>query len=155
MAKLIYGERIGATAKPRVGCSATIFDEAHERILLTRRTDNGRWCLPGGALEVGESVEETCVREVREETGLDVRVFRLIGVYSSPHRIVEYADGNRWQFISLSFEAEVVGGELGLSDETTEFGYYTPDEIRQMDVMESHLQRIEDALASQIATFIR
>jgi ADP-ribose pyrophosphatase YjhB (NUDIX family) len=155
MAKLIYGERIGATARLRVGCSATIFDGTHERILLTRRTDNSRWCLPGGAVEAGESVEETCIREVREETGLEVRVIRLIGVYSSPHRIVEYADGNRWQFISLSFEAEVIGGELGLSDETSEFGYYAPDEIKQMDVMESHLQRIDDVLVAQSTPFIR
>jgi ADP-ribose pyrophosphatase YjhB (NUDIX family) len=155
MAKLIYGDRIGATAHLRVGCSATIFDVARERILLTRRTDNGRWCLPGGAVEAGESVEETCVREMREETGLEVRVTRLIGVYSSPHFIVEYADGNRWQFISLSFEAEILGGELGLSNETTEFGYFTPDEIRQMDLMDNHVQRIADALAAQPEAFLR
>ncbi len=155
MAKLIYGDRIGATAQLRTGCSATIFDAARERILLTRRTDNGRWCLPGGAVEPGESVEETCIREVWEETGLTVRVVRLIGVYSSPHRITEYADGNRWQFISLSFEAEIVGGALGLSNETTEFGYFTPNEIRQMDVMEHHVERIEDALLDQTQPFLR
>ena len=155
MAKLIYGERIGKNARLSPGCSATIFDEARERILLTRRTDNGRWCLPGGAVEAGESVEETCIREVWEETGLEVHVIRLIGVYSSPHVMVEYADGNRKQIISLSFEAEIVGGELGPSNETTEFGYFTPDEIREMDVMEHHVQRIEDALVGQVATFIR
>ncbi|MBI1258047.1 MAG: NUDIX domain-containing protein [Chloroflexi bacterium] len=155
MAKLIYGERIGATARLSVGCSAVIFDELHERILLTRRTDNGRWCLPGGAVEVGESVEETCVREVWEETGLEVRDLRLIGVYSSPDLIIEYADGNRKQIIALSFESEVVGGELGLSDETTEFGYFTPDEMQYIDVMEHHLQRIEDALTGQIQAFVR
>ncbi|MEO8392335.1 MAG: NUDIX domain-containing protein [Chloroflexota bacterium] len=155
MAKLIYGDRIGATAQLRTGCSATIFDTGRERILLTRRTDNGRWCLPGGVVEPGESVEETCIREVWEETGLNVRVVRLIGIYSSPDRIVEYADGNRWQFISLSFEAEIVGGVLGLSNETTEFGYFTPDEIKQIDVMEHHLQRIEDALAAHAQPFLR
>ena len=155
MAKLIYGDRIGATGQLRVSCSATIFDAARERILLTRRTDNGRWCLPGGAVEAGESVEETCVREVREETGLEVRVTRLVGVYSSPDFVVVYADGNRWQFISLSFEAEVLGGELGLSDETTEAGYFTPVEIKQMDLMDNHVQRIADALAAQSQAFLR
>ena len=155
MAKFIYGDRIGATAQLRIGCAATIFDAARERILLTRRTDNGRWCLPGGAVEAGESVEETCVREVREETGLEVRVTRLIGVYSSPDFVVVYSDGNRWQIIALSFEAEVIGGELGLSDETTEFGYFTPDEIKQMDVMDNHVQRIADALAAQSQAFLR
>jgi hypothetical protein len=69
--------------------------------------------------------------------------------------VTEYADGNRWQFISLHFEAEVIGGELGLSNETTEFGYFTPDEIKSMDVMEHHLERIDDALANQSETFVR
>ncbi len=155
MAKIIRGDRIGKLAVIRTGCSAIIFDDTRERILLTRRTDNGRWCLPGGGTDPGESLEETCIREVREETGLHVRVSKLIGVYSSPHFIVEYADGNRNQLVSVSFEAEVIGGELGLSDETTEFGYFTPDEIETMDLMEHHRDRIRDALAGQDKPFIR
>lgn len=88
------------------------------RLLLTRRTDNGRWCLPGGAMDPGESLEECCVREVWEETGLRVRVVRLIGIYSTPHRITYYADGNRWQTVSANFLAEITGGTLGVSDGT-------------------------------------
>ncbi|MEP6984348.1 MAG: NUDIX domain-containing protein, partial [Chloroflexota bacterium] len=83
MAKVIYGDRIGRTAELRTGCSAFILDPMGERVLLTRRTDNGRWCLPGGAMEAGESLAETCIREVREETGLEVRILRLVGIYST------------------------------------------------------------------------
>jgi 8-oxo-dGTP pyrophosphatase MutT (NUDIX family) len=155
MAKLIFGDRISAEAQLRTGCSATIFDEARRRILLTRRADNGRWCLPGGGCEPGESVEETCIRETWEETGLRVRVVKLIGVYSSPDMIVEYADGGRWQIVALSFEAEVIGGELGLSDETTAYGYYSRGEMANLDVMPHHLRRIDDALAAQALAFIR
>lgn len=155
MAQVLKGERIGKTAHIRTGCSAVIFDKRRERILLTRRTDNGRWCLPGGAMDAGESVEETCIREVWEETGLQVRVIRLIGVYSSPNLVIAYADGNRWQIISLSFEAEVIGGELGLSDETVEFGYFTPSDIETMDIMEHHLPRIADALTGKEQAFVR
>jgi 8-oxo-dGTP pyrophosphatase MutT (NUDIX family) len=155
MAKIIWGDRIGKLAEIRAGCSAIIFDDAHERILLTRRTDNGRWCLPGGGIDPGETLEETCIREVREETGLDVRVSRLIGVYSSPHFIIEYVDGNRRQLIALSFEAEVIGGALTLTDETTEFGYFTPAEIETIDLMEHHRDRIDDALARQEKPFIK
>lgn len=155
MAKLVYGERIGRDAKLRIGCSAVIFDAARERILLTRRTDNGQWCLPGGGMEAGESLEEACIREVREETGLQVQVTRLIGVYSTPHRIVTYADGNRWQIIAHNFEAEVLSGELTLSDETTAFGYFTPAEITVLDMMEHHRERIADALVGQETTVVR
>ncbi|MEP7290338.1 MAG: NUDIX domain-containing protein [Chloroflexota bacterium] len=155
MAKVIHGERIGKTAQLRNGCSAIIFDATREKILLTRRTDNGRWCLPGGATDPGESVEETCVREVWEETGLRVRVTKLVGVYSSPDIVITYADGNRWQIISLSFEVEVSGGELGLSNETTEVGYFTQLEIETIDLMGHHRQRIADAWAGQERAFIR
>ncbi|WP_246035284.1 NUDIX domain-containing protein [Dictyobacter kobayashii] len=132
-----------------MGTSAIIYDATHQKILLTRRSDNGRWCIPGGRMEVGESVSEACIREIHEETGLQVKIKRLVGIYSSPHMLLEYADGNRYQVVNHSFEAETTGGQLGLSDETTEVGYFSPSEILQMDVLEHHLQRIQDALANQ------
>ena len=155
MANLIQGERVGRQAKLRPGASAIIFDQARQMVLLTRRSDNGRWCLPGGGMDPGESAEETCVREVLEETGLDVQVTRLVGIYTSPNIMVEYSDGNKIQPVSFSFEAEVVGGELGLSDETTEYGYIAVGKLDTVDLMEHHKQRIEDALQSRMAAFFR
>ena len=152
---LIHGDRIGKLAVLAPSASAVIFESAMEKVLLTRRSDNGRWCLPGGAMDPGESAAECCAREVLEETGLVVSVGRLIGVYSTPHRIIEYADGNRRQGLTLSFEAEVVGGEIGTSDETTEFGYYSQEQIDFMDVMESSLERVVDAFAGQKTAFVR
>jgi 8-oxo-dGTP pyrophosphatase MutT (NUDIX family) len=155
MAKIIFGERIGKQAILKVGCAAVIFDTNRQKVLLTRRTDNGRWCLPGGGMEAGESAAEACAREVWEETGLIVAIGKLIGVYTSPHRITEYNDGNRFQFVSFCFEAHVIGGELGLSDETTEVGYFSQGEIETLDLMENHVERIIDAFADQVATFVR
>jgi ADP-ribose pyrophosphatase YjhB (NUDIX family) len=152
---LIYGERIGKQAKLSVGCSAIIFDSTRARLLLQRRRDNGRWSLPGGHMEPGESAEEACMREIEEEMGIQVRVARLIGIYSTPHRLIAYADGNRYQLMSLSFEAEVVSGELRLSDETTEFGYFSPAELDSLDLMEHHRDRVHDALTGQAAAFVR
>lgn len=103
----------------------------------------------------GESVEEACAREVIEETGLVVQVGKLVGVYSTPHRIVEYQDGNQRQIVGLCFEAEITGGELTLSDETTEFGYFSPAEIEPMFLMEHHRERIADALQKRDTTFVR
>lgn len=155
MAKLIHGERIGETGQLLVGCSAVIFDSTGQEVLLTRRTDNGRWCLPGGRMEPGESAAEACAREVWEETGLQVKIERLIGVYTSPNRIVTYPDGNRWQLVALNFEAKVVEGELQLSDETTDFGYFSRDAMEQLDLMEHHQERIKDAFAAQSEAFFR
>jgi 8-oxo-dGTP pyrophosphatase MutT (NUDIX family) len=155
MTKTVYGERIGKQARLAIGCSAIIWDATKQRILLTRRADNGQWCLPSGRMEPGESIAETCAREVWEETGLRVRVTRLLGVYTSPDLIVEYPDGNKFQIVGFSFEAQVMGGELGLSDETTDYGYFAPDQIESMDLMEHHRERIADALAGQTAAFVR
>ncbi len=122
MARYFEGDRVGRNGRLLLGCSATLFDDDHAKILLTRRADNQRWCLPGGAVEPGESVTEACEREIWEETGLRVQVVRLIGVYSNPHRLLEYADGNRYHLVSLNFEVASVAGQLQLSDETTAYG---------------------------------
>ena len=153
--KVLTGDRVAKGAKLRVGCGAVIFDETRQKILLTRRTDNGQWCLPGGGMDAGESLEETCEREVWEETGLRARVTRLIGIYTSPNFAVEYADGNRWQVVSATFECEVTGGHLGLSDETTEVGYFTRAEIEQMDVLLTHRIRLEDVFAGKVEAVCR
>ena len=154
MTQLIYGDRIGQTAQISTGCSAVVWD-ADGKILLTRRADNGFWCLPGGRVEAGENVEEACIREVREETGLHVRIQRLIGVYSSPHRVVQDADGHRFQIINLTFAAEISGGDLTLNEEVSEFSYFKPEEIPEIPLNENHRERISDAISNQALPFIR
>jgi len=146
MTQVLYGPRFGKEGQLRVGCSATIFDPTREKVLLTQRTDNGRWCLPSGGMESGESAAEACEREVWEETGLKVRVTRLIGIYSNPDQLVIYPDGNKAFIVAISFEAEVIEGELGLSNETTAFGYYSMQEMDSMPMHGQHQQRIEDAM---------
>ena len=155
MAKIITGHRVGQNGTIRVGCSAVIFDKNHEKILLTRREDNNQWCLPGGGMESGESASETCIREVEEETGLQVRIKRLIGVYTTADELVVYQDGNKIQLVALCFEAEIVGGELRLSCETTEYGYFSYQEIQELDLLLNHARRIKDAYSREMATFIR
>ncbi len=155
MARLIYGDRIGAQARLKPACSALIPDPSGQRVLLTRRADNGRWCLPGGQLEPGESAAEGCTREVLEETGLVTRITRLVGVYTSPDFIIEYADGNRWQLVALSFAVEVLGGQPGVSAETTGWGYFSRAEIDGLDLMDHHRQRLDDYFAAQPEAFVR
>ncbi len=146
MSTVRYGERVGKEGLLRVGASALVLDEAREKVLMTQREDNGRWCLPGGGMDPGESAAEACLRELVEETGLEARVVRLVGIYTTPDLLIEYPDGNKIQPVSFSFEVEVIGGELVLTDETLDVGYYTVAEIEAMDTYEHHLFRIHDAL---------
>lgn len=146
MSEVLYGPRLGREGKIRVGCSAILFDETRQKVLLTQRADNGRWCLPGGGMDPGESAAEACEREVWEETGLRVRAKKLLGVYSNPDQLVIYKDGEKAFIVALNFEVEVIGGELGLSDETTAFGYFALHEMESMPMHGKHKERVEDAL---------
>jgi ADP-ribose pyrophosphatase YjhB (NUDIX family) len=125
--------------------SAIVVDDAG-RILLQRRTDNALWSIPGGAMEVGESIAETVVREVKEETGLDVAPERLVGIYSNPRHVVEYADGEVRQQFSVCFACRLVGGQPATSHESSEVGFFTPAEVEAMPVHESIRLRIRHYL---------
>lgn len=155
MTEILYGERISRQGELRLGCNAVIFDAGRTRVLLTRRADNGLWCLPGGHMESGESVVEACQREVREETGLEVRVTRLVGVYSNTDMLVRYKDGREVQIVVLSFEAEVSSGSPVVTDETTEVGYFTVAEMQSMEVLGRHTERVEDAFLSRADPIVR
>lgn len=146
MLQVLYGPRLGKEGQLRVGCSAVIFNETREKVLLTQRADNGHWCLPGGHMESGESASEACEREVFEETGLTVRATRLLGVYSNPDQLVIYKDGNKAFFVVLNFEVQVLEGEVGLSDETTDVGWFTLKDMESMPIHANHKIRVEDAL---------
>lgn len=113
------------------------------RVLLTRRVDNGKWCLPSGHMEVGETIEQTVIRETREETGLDVVAEKPVGVYSAPH---PYYSAKGKQPVAFVFLCRVTGGELSISDETTEFAWFVPADL-PADIVPTHPQRIADAMA--------
>lgn len=154
MTEVLYGPRLGREGQIRLGTSAIIFND-DGKFLLTKREDNGRWCLPGGAVESGESLAEACEREVLEETGLSVRVKRLVGVYSHPDQLVVYKDGHKAQIVAIHFEVEVVGGEPGLSNETTDFGYFTVQEMGSMQMLGRHSERILDTFENHSQAVIK
>ena len=154
MTQIFYGPRLGKEGKIRLGTSAILFN-SEGKFLLTQREDNGQWCLPGGAVESGESLAEACEREVLEETGLRVRVKRLVGVYSHPDQLVVYKDGNKVQIVAVHFEAEITGGELGLSNETTDFGYFTLEDTERLEMLGRHRERIIDSLSNQTEAVIK
>jgi ADP-ribose pyrophosphatase YjhB (NUDIX family) len=110
------------------------------KILLTKREDFEVWCLPGGAVDEGESVAQAAIRETREETGLEVNLTHLIGLYSHPK------EASLIRHIAL-FAAQIVGGELkGDPNEVIEIAYFGADEIPDA-LLVTHRRRILDAFS--------
>jgi ADP-ribose pyrophosphatase YjhB (NUDIX family) len=122
--------------------SAVVVDQ-DGGILLHRRTDNELWSIPGGGMEIGETIAETVVREVAEETGLEVEPERLVGIYTNPRHVTAYDDGEVRQQFSICFACRIVGGQLlDRADESLEVGFFTPEEIERMPMHPSIRLRI-------------
>jgi len=139
----------------RPGVAVVIFNEKNE-VLLQKRADINLWGLPSGHVEPGETVTDAAIREVLEETGLLVRIIRLIGVYSDPSsQIFRYPDGRITHFVTCCFQAEVIGGELNAaSPETLDLGYFPIDRL-PADILKMHPLWLADAISPTLRSFIR
>ena len=138
----------------RPSVSAVLFDR-RRRLLLQQRSDGGQWGLPGGSVEIGESVSEAVVREVREETGLTVAPRRLVGIYSEPRlQVVRYPNGNVWHYVNVCFECIVRGGTLTTCDETLALEWFAADALPRT-LLPNHRIRIRDAGSRRTAAFVR
>ncbi|MER5749202.1 NUDIX domain-containing protein [Streptomyces sp. NPDC002088] len=122
-----------------VAASAVVTDDKG-RILLQRRKDNDLWALPGGGMDMTDSLPGTAVREVKEETGYDVEITGLVGTYTDPRHIIEYSDGEVRRQFNVCFRARIVGGSLAVSDESTEVRFVDPADIDALPM--HHTQRL-------------
>jgi ADP-ribose pyrophosphatase YjhB (NUDIX family) len=136
----------------RPAVSAFVQDK-NGRILMIKRTDNSKYAIPGGQQEIGETLVQATVREVKEETGIDVSVIEVVGLYSNPDHVIEYDDGEIRQEFSICFRAEPVGGEPQTSHESTEVSWISPTEIDGLDVHPSIRLRIDHALNNQLGPY--
>jgi ADP-ribose pyrophosphatase YjhB (NUDIX family) len=131
-----------------VAVTAVVKDE-HNRLLLIERVDNGLWALPGGAQDIGESVTQAAIREVLEETGIEIEVIGLSGIYSDPRHVIAYDDGEVRQEFSISFHARPTGGMLRHSSESRNVCWIEPWEIPGLNIHPSMRLRIEHAMETQ------
>lgn len=128
-----------------VGSSAVVTDD-QGRILLQRRSDSGNWALPGGAMDIGETLAQSAIREVKEETGFDVRIDRIVGIYSDPGHVFSYDDGEVRQEFSICLACTIVGGSLQVSQESTAVDFFPVSRLSKLEIHESVRARIRDYL---------
>ena len=125
--------------------SAVVTNERGE-ILMQRRVDNNFWALPGGTMDFGETIVQTAEREVREETGLEVRVDGIVGTFSDPRHIIEYSDGEVRQQFNICFHATLLGGKLRSSNESKEVRWIPPEQLEDLEIHRTTRLRLEHFL---------
>jgi ADP-ribose pyrophosphatase YjhB (NUDIX family) len=123
------------------GGSALVIDD-QGRILMQQRADSGDWSLPGGTMEIGETLADAVIREVKEETGLDIKITGILGIFTDPHHVIAYEDGEVRQEFNITFTAQAVAGTLMVSDESTGVRFIAPDELERLPLHETIRLRI-------------
>ena len=117
-------------------------------ILLIRRSDNENWAVPGGAVDLGESMLQAAVRETLEETGINCEVTGIIGIYTDPKHVILYtSNGEARQEFSILLTAAAVSGDPTPSNESSEVEWVSREELRNRAMDRSMAMRMEHYLA--------
>lgn len=139
---LLNSQKTGDSRLPIVAVNAIIVTDDN-RFILTQRADTGRWCLPGGLVEFGETIQGATVREVKEEIGIDCVIEKLVGIYSTNNlKDVPIAKRNS---IIIAFKCRIEQGVPGLSDEVTQVGFFNLENIPDTIIQNQRI-RISHAL---------
>lgn len=138
-----------------VPAASAVIADTEGKILLHKRSDNNLWSLPGGAMDLGESIEQTIIREVKEETGFDVEVLKCIGIYTDPEHVIEYSDGEIRQQFSICFKCRIIGGNLRISSESTQVCFFSKKELENLPMHPAQKIRICDFFVDRERAFIR
>lgn len=122
-------KKVGKELVMTVGCGVLV-ENREGKVLLQKRSDTGEWCVPGGALELGETYAEAATREVREEVGIEVSNLKLFGLYSGDDRMIHYPNGDKVYSLSVIFTTRNYSGEISDSDsEVLEHRFFSREEI--------------------------
>ncbi|MEU2036859.1 NUDIX domain-containing protein [Nocardia amamiensis] len=135
------------------GGSALIIDR-EGAILMQRRADSGNWSLPGGTMEIGETLEQCVIRETKEETGLDIEITGLLGIYTDPEHVVAYSDGEVRQEFNVTYYGRVIGGQLLVSDESTDVRFLHREQLRSEPVHDTVRLRSQHHAENRIQPYL-
>lgn len=135
-------------------CAAVVARDAQNRILLVRRRDDGTWGLVGGWMSPGESALETAKRECLEETGFEVDITGLLGVYTDPQNMAwTYPNGDQAEFVTIVFEARAIKQTQSTDGEALELRFFAPEELPEIRLNDR--QMVLDAVSNDPRPFIR
>ncbi|MFJ9365321.1 NUDIX hydrolase [Nocardia sp. NPDC101769] len=155
MARTEYYNDPSAPKANSIVVAATAFVlDSQNRVLLIQRSDNGRWAIPGGGQDFGEYLADTAVRETREETGIEIEVTGLVGIYSNPNHVMAYSDGEVRQQFSICFRAKPVGGQLHTSPESPNVRWVSEAELDGLNIHPSVRLRIDHGYARLAEPYI-
>ncbi len=129
---------------PKVDVRAAVFRDG--KILLVKEVNDGRWSMPGGWADVGDTPSKAILREVKEESGFDARVLSVVGIYDA-NRVPNEEWMPFYHAYKLLFLCEFLGGEARTSHETPDVGFFAPDEIPPLSLFRTTMTHIEDAFA--------
>ncbi|MFI5953331.1 NUDIX hydrolase [Cryptosporangium sp. NPDC051539] len=149
MARTEYLNDPAAPAPNSIRVAATAFVVRDGQVLMIQRADTRRWALPGGELDLGERVAETAVRETREETGVEVFVTGLVGVYSNPRHLLRYSDGEVRQQFSVCVRAHPLRGEPTTGPESLAVQWVDRKELLDLEIHPEMLLRIGHGFADR------
>jgi ADP-ribose pyrophosphatase YjhB (NUDIX family) len=135
--------------------NVVVVNDARE-ILLIRRTDNDNWALPGGAIDLGESIAQAAVRETLEESGIECAITGIVGIYSDPKHVVLYtSNGEARQEFSIVLTAKPLGGQPTPSSESSEVRWVPASGIPEYTMDRSMRIRINDYLADSDSPVVK
>lgn len=150
-----YDDPDAPAANSMVPSVNVVVENDQGKILLIRRSDNDNWALPGGAIDLGESMTQAAVREVEEETGIDCEVTGLVGIYTDPKHIILYtSDNEARQEFSILLTARAVGGRPTPSSESTEVVWSAPGEAGELTMDPSMRRRLGHYLERRTSPYL-
>ena len=127
----------------RPAASAIILNDKGQ-ILLLQRQDNKKWTIPGGTLEYNESVEQCLLREIKEETNLNVEIIKIFKIYSDPEAIIEYLDGEIRREFNIVFLVRILNGQVAIDEESSQYAWVDINKVHLLPLSPSQKRRIID-----------
>jgi ADP-ribose pyrophosphatase YjhB (NUDIX family) len=149
-----YDDPNAPKANSIVPAVTALVENDSREILMIERTDNGLWALPGGAQDIGESITEAARREVAEETGIEIEITGLSGIYSDPRHVIAYDNGEVRQEFSVCFLAKMTGGELRTSSESRQARWVPVSQLNDLHMHPSMRLRVTHGLQDRKTPYL-